>query len=133
MRNSRATEHQRADGNSLRCQRRELLADGIAEVLAILVFASIVLDSPVLRSVLKWGPLGFVGKISYSLYLLHGLALIVVGRYVLPTGILRIADQGPLATWAAFVIYAFVVLAAGAIAYVSFRYIESPFMRIKPE
>ena len=105
----------------------------ILEALAILVFVSAVLGSPILKPVLKLRPLGFVGKISYSLYLLHGLVLAAVATYVLPV-VLWFTDQGSLTIWAAFVTYAFVVVAvAVAIAYLSFRYIESPFMRIKPK
>ncbi len=97
------------------------------------MFVCAVLGSPVLKPVLKWWPLGFVGKISYSLYLLHGLVIFAVATYVLPV-VLWFAGQSSLMIWAAFVTYTFVVLAvAGAIAYLSFRYIESPFMRIKPK
>jgi peptidoglycan/LPS O-acetylase OafA/YrhL len=107
----------------------------IVEALAILVFVSAVLGSPILKPVLRWGPLGFVGKISYSLYLLHGLVLFAVLTYVvMPVVALWVAKQGPLTMWATFVAYAFVGLGvSGALAYLSFRYVESPFMRIKPK
>lgn len=106
----------------------------IIEALAILVFVSAVLGSPILKPVLKWRPLGFVGKISYSLYLLHSLVIIAVFALLLPVITLSFTDQGPLAMWAAFATYTFIVLAlAGVISYLSFRYIESPFMRIKPK
>ena len=42
-------------------------------------------------------------------------------------------DQGPLALWAAVEIDTFISLTvSGVVAYLSFRYIESPLMRIKP-
>jgi peptidoglycan/LPS O-acetylase OafA/YrhL len=106
----------------------------IIEALAILVFISAVLGSPILKPVLRWRPLSFIGKISYSLYLLHSLVISVVFTQVLPVLALWFGNQGSLAIWATFLAYAFISLAiAGPIAYLSFRYIESPFMRIKPK
>jgi hypothetical protein len=54
--------------------------------------------------------------------------------FLLPAIILLFTDQGPLALWAAFAIDTFINLTvSGVVAYLSFRYIESPLMRIKPK
>jgi len=72
--------------------------------------------------------------ISYSLFLLHETVLMLARAYAL-----RLVKpvlkhlHGP-ELWIAFAGYLGIILiVCGAIAYLSFRYIESPFMRYKPK
>lgn len=105
-----------------------------AEGLVILFFAAVLLGSPLLKPVLEWRPLVFVGEISYSLFLLHSTVIFLTSRYVLFELRPWMAEQGGATVWAVFGAYTAFVLAAGiGVAYLSFRYIESPFLRRKPE
>lgn len=106
----------------------------IAELLVILIFASALLGSPALKPVLNWRPLAFVGEISYSLFLLHSTVIFFVTRYVLMDARPWLAQQGEPVVWAVFAGYAAFVLAVSlALSYLSYRYIESPFLRHKPK
>lgn len=106
----------------------------LAEVMAILVFVSILLGSPILKPVLRFRPLVFFGEISYSLFLLHDSIMVVVGFPVKDVIRHWLSGQSELMIWATFSVFAFTVLAvSGIIAYLSYRYIESPFMRYKPK
>lgn len=106
----------------------------IAEATALLAVASALLGSPILKPVLKWRPLVFLGEISYSLFLLHMTALFTMDHYIWPTFGTWLPNQGRLMVLAAFSVCSFSVLAAAVpIAYLSYRYIESPFLRRKPK
>ena len=99
-------------------------------------FVAAVLGSPVLSRVLSWRLLGFVGVISYSFYLLHTTFLMLAGGLVLRSRLVKPVLKylhGP-ELWIAFAGYLGVMLVViGAIAYLSYRYIESPFLRYKPK
>lgn len=106
----------------------------IAEAMVILIFASALLGSPILRSLLSWRPLVFVGEISYSLFLLHTTVIVLMLRYlVLGTGGKSwLVQQSGLAVWASFAVYAVAILAVAlVVSYLSYRFIESPFLRRK--
>lgn len=89
---------------------------GIAALLpcigAALILWSGQSQSPFVARLLQWRPLVYVGKISYSLYLVHW-PIIVFGKLLLPN----------LYTWQ-FVASA--AVAAFALAHSSFKYIETP-------
>ena len=79
-------------------------------------------------------PLAFVGRMSYSLFLLH--------QTVIGFGIVLFIDWGGLSAlesvlglgWGAFFAYALVVLVvASPISYLSYRCFEVPFLRLKPK
>ncbi|MDQ3834397.1 MAG: acyltransferase [Actinomycetota bacterium] len=105
-----------------------------AEAMLILAFASVLLGSPILKPVLKLRPLVFLGEMSYSFFLLHNTIILMVFAPILAVTAPWLADQSELTMWATFFAYASGILAvAGGLAYLSYRYIESPFMRIKPK
>jgi peptidoglycan/LPS O-acetylase OafA/YrhL len=106
------------------------------ELIVIAFFAAGVLGSPLLRTVLKWRPLAFTGRISYSMFLLHHTVLVMVATpYLVPTLRDWLANQNSLlAVWAAFSGYVLVILTiAFTISYLSYRYIEIPFLSYKPK
>ncbi len=105
--------------------------------LAIPFFVAALLGSPVLSRVLSWRLLAFVGIISYSLYLLHETVLMIVRVYLWRWARPLFNELWQLdgaAVWLAFAGYSGVILImCGAVAYLSYRYIESPFLRIRPK
>ena len=104
------------------------------DLMTVAFFASAVLGAPLLRGVLSWRPLVFVGVISYSMFLLHHAVLAVAFTPFLDDVREWIAGRGDLLAWAAFSGYSFGVLAAAvAVSYLSYRYVESPFLRHKPK
>jgi peptidoglycan/LPS O-acetylase OafA/YrhL len=106
----------------------------IAEGMVVLLFASVLLGSPVLKPVLGWRPLAFFGKISYSTFVLHNTVIYLSTRYVLFDFRPWFAEQGQPVQWVTFVVYTVCVLAVvTALAYLSYRYIESPFLQRKPK
>jgi peptidoglycan/LPS O-acetylase OafA/YrhL len=113
-----------------------LVSNMVANWLAISFLAGALLGSPVLSRVLSWRLLGFVGVISYSFYLLHTTFLMLAGGLVLRSRLVKPVLKylhGP-ELWIAFAGYLGVMLVViGAIAYLSYRYIESPFLRYKPK
>ncbi len=106
----------------------------LAEAVLVLVFACTLMGSPVLKPILEWRPLVFFGQMSYSWFLLHNFVVIAIALYARPWLRNWLPHQGELTMWAAFFALVFASLAvSGVIGYLSFRYIESPFMRIKPK
>lgn len=105
----------------------------VKELLVIALFSSAVLGSPLFRKILSWKPLAFIGLISYSLYLFHNL-VIVFAKDIFLSPLRSVPPEGASGTWMAFSVYMlFVLLATGAISYLSYRFVESPFMRYKPK
>ena len=111
-----------------------IVSNIITSWLAISFLAGALLGSPVLSRVLSWRLLAFVGMISYSLYLLHGTVLVLARVYVLRLAKPLLKNLDGVAAWLVFAGYlGGILVVAGAIAYLSFRYIESPFLRYKPK
>lgn len=105
----------------------------IAEGMVVLIFASALLGSPLLKPLLNWRPLVFIGEISYSLFLLHTTVIFLMIRYLLPAAKPWLVQQSGLTVWASFAIYTVSILAvAVVVSYLSYRFIESPFLRRKP-
>lgn len=108
----------------------EVLQSPLAMLVDLLVaafFASALLGAPVLRGILAWRPLVRVGTVSYSLFLLHNTVLVLLTGHYLGYFIIM------LAPWLAFFAYACLIFAvAGVFSYLSYRYVESPFLRYKP-
>lgn len=86
-------------------------------IMAIAVTAVTIRENTLMHPVLTWRPLAFIGVISYGIYLMHMLCANVVRRIVHE-------DQG-LALCAGTTILVI------AVAYLSFRYFETPLLRIK--
>lgn len=107
-------------------------ASMIAEGMVILIFISALLGSPILKPILNWRPLAFLGEISYSLFLLHTTVIFLMLKYVFPGTIAWVVEQSMPVVWATFVVYTVSILVvASAVSYLSYRYIESPFLRHK--
>ena len=123
-------------GLSLHDTRQGLLMM-LVDLLVVCFFASAILGAPLLRGVLGWSPLRRIGLFSYSLFLLHGTVLVVFHKYLLsdPTSLrVWLLDHGPAAVWFAYAPYAFGILTvACAVSYLSYRFIESPFLQYKPK
>ncbi|MGI9050974.1 MAG: acyltransferase family protein [Rubrobacteraceae bacterium] len=118
-------------------RRQDLLGSPlafVAEGMMILFFAAALLGSPILKPLLNWRPLASLGKISYSLFLLHMTVIYLTIRYVLSENRSWLAEQSELVTWGVFLAYMiFVLTVATALSYLSYRYVESPFLRQKPK
>jgi peptidoglycan/LPS O-acetylase OafA/YrhL len=118
-------------------ERQQIIASPaamIVEALTIVLFASVLLGSPLLKPILSWRPLAFLGKISYSLFLLHTTFIYLTTRYVLFELRPWFARQDEPVLWASFLVYAVTLFAVSvAISYLSYRFIESPFLRQKPK
>jgi len=71
-------------------------------------------DRPAPHPLLGRGPLAFLGRVSYSAYLYHLLVLVVWNEYMPPLG------------WLSMPLYLGVVV---AIAWISWRCVERPFLR----
>lgn len=78
---------------------------------------------------------GLRGPESYSMFVFHQIVLLFVRR-----GILReewFSDwiaQSALLSWVGFLLYFVLVYAViGFVSYLGFRFIESPFLRLKPK
>ncbi|AMT73564.1 hypothetical protein ABG82_04785 [Mycobacteroides immunogenum] len=90
----------------------------LIQVVMVLAVAAVTLrENTLMHPVLCWRPLAFIGVISYGIYLMHMLCANVVRRVVHE-------DQG-LALCAGTTVLVI------AVAYVSFRYFETPLLRIK--
>jgi peptidoglycan/LPS O-acetylase OafA/YrhL len=101
---------------------------------AVAFFVAAILGSPVLSRILSWRLLGFIGMISYSLFLIHGTVILLVGEHLLRRARPILKQLDGAATWIAFVGYfGFTLVVAGMLAYLGYRYIESPFLRHKPD
>lgn len=101
----------------------------------ICFFASAVLGAPVLRRLLKWRWLSFIGLISYSMFVFHQTVLMLVSRHILRNSQTQSwATGSDLTMLVSFLAYSLAVfLVVVAVSYLGFRYVESPFLRIKPK
>jgi peptidoglycan/LPS O-acetylase OafA/YrhL len=112
---------------------KAILGNGAIAVIAF--FASAVVGTPLLSKVLRWKLLASIGLISYSMYLLNDIVYGVAGTI----GILNLVQGwaasvgSSLAVWIAFSAYTIGLLEVCIIvSYLSYRYVESPFLRRKP-
>jgi len=106
----------------------------VLDLMVALLFVSVLLGSPLTRAVLSRGPLAFVGKISYSLFLLHGTVILLGSTYILQNIKGWVEQQSEAAALFVFLGYALVILVAAlGVAYLSYRFIESPFLSRKPK
>jgi len=104
----------------------------LAELMVAMFFAAALLGAPLLKPLLDWGPLAFFGKISYSMFLLHNTVLYLSTRYLLFQMRPWLAHQDEPVIWAVFLAYSLCALAvATVLAYLSYRFVESPFLRRK--
>lgn len=106
----------------------------VAELLIVSLFVAVLLGSPLLKPIMSWRPLAFFGKISYSVFVLHTTVIFLIFRYVLFVYRTQLTVlEGPI-VWILFVLYGLVALTITiAVSYLSFRFIESPFLRRKPK
>ena len=101
-----------------------------ADLPIIALFASAILGSPLFTRILRLRVLAFAGAISYSLYLFHSPIIALLLRFL---GSVRGTDSW-FTTWTVFPVYMLVVLSTTCVvAYVSYRFIERPFMGYKPK
>jgi peptidoglycan/LPS O-acetylase OafA/YrhL len=118
--------------------------DSLAQGVAVLVlgdaalmafFASCVLGAPVLSALLNWRPLAFVGLISYSMFVFHQTVLLFLTTEVLRAGWFgEWVTRSALGSWGAFLLYFVLGYAIiGVVSYLGYRFIESPFLRLKPK
>jgi peptidoglycan/LPS O-acetylase OafA/YrhL len=92
----------------------------VTAVLALLVGACVVREDHGLRGLLTWRPVGWLGVVSYGMYLLHMLAMNAAGRAL---------DRVGLNTPVMLFILSVAVVAAAAT--VSYRWYESYFLRLR--
>ena len=88
--------------------------------MAVLVTSCVVREDHGLAGVLRMRPLALVGVLSYGIYLLHGFAMHLSAALLQPPA----RGLAPLH-------FAFSTALSIAIAWVSYRWFESPFLRIK--
>lgn len=117
----------------------------LVDLALVAFFAAALLGSPLLRRVLRFGPLVGIGAISYSLFLLHNTVLVLFviyfGRHVVALGEFMNGVTAPLGGWASgasswltFLAFACCIFGiACGISYLSYRFVETPFLRRKPK
>jgi len=112
-----------------------ILSFTIRDLVLFFFFASAVLGAPVLRRLLRWKPLSFVGLVSYSMFVFHQTVLMLISTNVLNRESVQDFIKGSTLTmWGSFGAYIlFVFTVVLIISYLGYRYIESPFLRIKPK
>ncbi|MBV0918697.1 acyltransferase family protein [Mycobacteroides chelonae] len=89
----------------------------IQVIMVTAVTAVTIREDTLMHPVLTWRPLAFIGVISYGVYLMHMLCANIVRRVVHE-------EQG-------LALCAGTTVLVVAVAYVSFRYFETPLLRIK--
>lgn len=89
----------------------------IQTIMVCAVVAVSIKENTLLHPILRWRPLAFIGVISYGIYLMHMLCANIVRRII---------DQDMSVT-VFFGTVALVIVAA----YVSFRLLETPILRLK--
>lgn len=107
----------------------------VQDLAVIGFFASALLGAPILRRLLKWRLLGFIGLISYSMFVFHQTLVLLVDAYFLKgEGVKDWIGRDSVIMWASFSFYfLFMFVVIGVVSYLGYRYIESPFLRIKPK
>jgi peptidoglycan/LPS O-acetylase OafA/YrhL len=106
----------------------------LVDLMVIAFFTAALLGSPLLSRLLGFRLLRFVGMISYSLFLLNETVLLLAAWFLFPDVGLWLVGRDELVVWAAFFAYMLGILVYSiTISYLSFRYIESPFLRYKPK
>ena len=88
--------------------------------LTALVGACVIREDNALAPILRWRPVAYIGVLSYGMYLFNTLAV----RFV------RIA-LGHVGITYPLLTFPFVVGATVAVAFLSYRYFESPFLKLK--
>jgi peptidoglycan/LPS O-acetylase OafA/YrhL len=103
-------------------------------ILALIVFPAVWDDPGQLpQRALAWGPLAFVGLISYGVYLWH---LTIAELLILPESPFHFEASGlnlvnDIPQGATPICLVLTIAASGAIAWLSYRYVELPFLRRK--
>ncbi len=92
------------------------------QVLMFVVFAAIAYDSR-LAAFLRWQSTKFLGTISYSIYVMHGIVLYVV--YSAVKRMVRVDELSPQAFWGICACCGLLTIAASAVTY---RFVEHPFL-----
>jgi peptidoglycan/LPS O-acetylase OafA/YrhL len=92
------------------------------QVLMFVVFAAITYDSR-LAAFLRWQSTKFLGTISYSIYLMHGIALFIV--YSAVKRAVRVDELSPQAFWGICGCCGLLTIAVSAVTY---RFVEHPFL-----
>ncbi len=106
----------------------------VQDIMLASFFAAAVLGAPGLRRLLNWRPLRLVGMISYSLFLLHMVVIRAFFVYFMrgERAWFRALDEpSALLVYAGY--FALMFGLSLLVAYLSYRFIESPFLRIKPK
>lgn len=85
----------------------------------VLVFIAVLGATHVPRSLI------YLGRISYGLYVFHSVVLIIAKRMIAPLGL------GPHSIANALLVDGLALLLCILIAHLSYRYLESPFLRMK--
>ena len=101
----------------------QILLVGLHFTCAVLVCACVVREDSGLAPVLRWRPIAHIGLVSYGIYMLHGLVY----------NALDIAGPRVLRGWTPHTVSGFVLAAliATALATLSYRYFEGPFLALK--
>jgi peptidoglycan/LPS O-acetylase OafA/YrhL len=116
------TTREQAAGATLQYTAAQLVFVG-------LVAAALGAAGSKLGGLFNWRPLRWCGDVSYSLYLIH---MLVFEAWDSAVARLPINSEAALGRFGSILLRAFVVLAASfALAAVSYRYFESPVLRLK--
>jgi peptidoglycan/LPS O-acetylase OafA/YrhL len=89
--------------------------------LVALVAACVLREDHALSGPMRWAPAAFIGSISYGMYLLHMLSANAAEK-LLAAG--AISSHG-------YAVFPLALVITTCAAYVSFRYFETPFLRLK--
>ena len=94
------------------------------KILLVIIFTFIAMGND-LFGILKWNTLKFLGAISYSTYLLHGLVLFIAIKYII--GIENIASFSKI-NYSIFIFGLTPLIVV--FSYLGYRFIEFPFIRM---